>query len=1142
MGAILALKRHLRNGVALGGGKDADEVRICLIRLRPVTRRPPADAAERAIQQSERTLSAAPASLDIRLFGGFELREAGAQPLRLATRKAEALLALLALQPGEPQLRDKVCALLWPDVRDTQARHSLRQTLSLLRKALPSAAAALQVDGRSLRLVATRVHVDVASFSSCIALGTRDALMEAGRHYRGELLEGMAVNEQPFERWLQCERERLRTQLSRALTQLIAMDMAAERYADAAEVCSRLLQLDPLSEEAHRSLMRLLALQGRRAAALQQYRALTQLLDEELGAAPDPLTQQLYAEIEAGTAGAAQSESSVAQPSVLVKVRAKRAPLSTIGRATELAQLLGALSTEAAAPPAEASHPCVTLVTGEAGAGKTHLCDRVVHAARARGFTVLRARCFESEQVLPLSLWANLLRSAIHPELPLSSEQRAELASLFPELGQEPHERAADARRLFHAVHRLVATLAERAPLLLLLEDLHWADEMSARLLSYVGRRQQSTRCVVLVSAREEELSATAFIREALEELKRERRLARVALSPLSHEETCELAAGLAEAHALSPLEASLLEQIWAISEGNPLVIVESVRALACGTLARDVTQLPVPERVRSLIMSRVAKVSAGSRELLSVAAVAGRELDLDVLVAIFGALPLTAAIDELAQAQLVRASDERVYFTHDRIRETLYREMLPVRRRLLHARVASALEQHVAESSHAVLGHIGYHYSRAGDAPRALRYLLRFADSAWRDHGVHEALLALEQAFADSAHLPEAERDAAAVEIAIRQAHCLASIGRFAELTTRLQALVPRVQALDAPQLIAAFHFFLGFSLAFQVERRDAEAHAQRALMLAERSEYTLVTGYAHALLAYLCQMTGRFEQGVAHGERATEQLARCDAGPEASALAWLSLALNLLWLGDPRAALRACDKASDIARSAGSLRAESLAATVAGCVYAYTDQWERALAATQHAVEASKEPATLVSALWSTAWAKSGSGQTDVAIALLSEVITALEQEGMRGWSANARMILADAQLRAGDAVRAAQLAQEAHEVAVAADELTCIGMVMRVQGQAALQLGELDKARELLDACVKLFRELHAPIDEAKSLVERAALAAEQHRPEQARQDLQRARELFVACGVDASLERIDRLEATLAEHVGGELATI
>ncbi|HET8938406.1 MAG TPA: AAA family ATPase [Polyangiales bacterium] len=1059
--------------------------------------------------------------LDVRLLGSFELRDAAGRVLRLNTRKAEALLALLALQSGQPQARDKLCALLWPEVREAQARHSLRQTLLQLRKALASTPSALWSDSRGLQLTAAGVRSDFSQLQRCIAQNTRDALHEASQWYRGDLLDGLTVGEAPFDHWLRGERKRVREQMAEALSRLLAIESEAQRDAEALQVCSRLLALDPLREEAHRSMMSLLVRQGRRAAALEHYIAFAATLRSQLGSEPDPLTQQLFAQLER-TPNALTSEPA---PAAAVSIQNKPTTLATSGRAQELERLFAALQTAAKAQAQ------VALLVGEAGVGKTHLCDCVVQAAEARGFRVLRARCFESEQVLPLSLWANLLRDAITPDTQLSREQRAELSTLIPELSPDEPPRTSDARKLFHAVHELVTRLADASPLLLLLEDMHWADEMSARLLSYLGRHQRQTRCLLLVSVREEDVPAGSFIAAALGELAREQQLSRVELAPLSNADTRELSDRLAQHHELPPLEAAVYEQIWAISQGNPLVIVESVRALACGVLARDVTQLPVPERVRTLIQNRVAKVSVAAREVLAVAAVAGRELELDVLMSALEGLPLTAALDELARAQLVRAIEERVYFTHDRIRETLYSEMLPVSRRLLHGRVAKALEQRESKLP-ATLGHIGYHYSKAGNAPSAVRYLMRFADLAFRDHGINEALVALEQAFADAESLPKAERDRLTVEIVIRQAYCFISLTRMAELIARMQKLAPQLEPLERPDLAGAFHFFWGFALALTADPRVAKTHAQRALAYATRCNDERITAFTHVLLSYLCFSTSSYQEGVAHGLMATERLAKRADSVEATSMAWLCLALNQIWLGYVPDALKAATKASDIALATDNLRVQALSASVLGVVYAATDQWELALAETQRGLKASREPFTFFFALWSSAWAQSGSGQTAPAIELLTQVIEQLDQHGMRAWCGHATVILADAHIRSGNPARAVELAGDAIEIANVTDDRGCYGWALRARGQALCMLGQYAAARTQLDDAMQLFEPLEARLDQAKCLVEHAVLELAEQRKEAAQHDLQRAHALFTACHATESLLRVTRLMAAAA----------
>jgi len=161
--------------------------------------------------------------------------------------------------------------------------------------------------------------------------------------------------------------------------------------------------------------------------------------------------------------------------------------------------------------------------------------------------------------------------------------------------------------------------------------------------------------------------------------------------------------------------------------------------------------------------------------------------------------------------------------------------------------------------------------------------------------------------------------------------------------------------------------------------------------------------------------------------------------------------------------------------------------------------------------------------------AWARSGLGETEEAIALLTYLIDELGRHGMRAWSGHAKFILADACLRAGDAARAAQVASEALEIALATEDRACAGWAMRCQGQAALALGQLREARECLERALQLFEALEAPIDCAYCLVERALVARAEGKAQAAGRDLRRARELFTQCGVLAPLERIERSSA-------------
>jgi TolB-like protein len=238
------------------------------------------------------------ASLNIRLLGGFAAHLASGAPVPSIGRKAQALLAYLALAPGTPHAREKLTALLWSDRGEAQARSSLRQALSELRKVLAGAdPPPLETKGEVVALAAGAVVVDVEVFERLIAGGECPSLEAAVDLYKGDLLDGLAVPDPAFEDWLRGERQRLREIAREAMTRLMELQLAAGEAESVFATARRLLGLDPLQEPAHRALMRLHADKGERVLALQQYQACRELLRDELGVAPDGETERLHEEI-----------------------------------------------------------------------------------------------------------------------------------------------------------------------------------------------------------------------------------------------------------------------------------------------------------------------------------------------------------------------------------------------------------------------------------------------------------------------------------------------------------------------------------------------------------------------------------------------------------------------------------------------------------------------------------------------------------------------------------------------------------------------------------------------------------------------------------------------------------------------------
>ncbi|HEU4370040.1 MAG TPA: alpha/beta fold hydrolase [Methylomirabilota bacterium] len=235
--------------------------------------------------------------LSIGLLGGFRAQLGSGRLLTIRRKKAQALLAYLALRPDVSHSRESLAGLLWSGTTDQHARHNLRQTLFALRQALPSATAPLRREGETVGLRGSAVTVDTAAFERCVQRGTREALHEAAALYRGELLEGFTLGESPFDDWVAAERHRLRGLALEGLEKLLAMDVAVDASERAVATGLRLLALDPLRETAHRTLMELYARQGRRTLALRQYQLCIDALRRELGVGPEADTTRLYRHI-----------------------------------------------------------------------------------------------------------------------------------------------------------------------------------------------------------------------------------------------------------------------------------------------------------------------------------------------------------------------------------------------------------------------------------------------------------------------------------------------------------------------------------------------------------------------------------------------------------------------------------------------------------------------------------------------------------------------------------------------------------------------------------------------------------------------------------------------------------------------------
>lgn len=239
------------------------------------------------------------AVLHLELLGDFRLRSDSGSLVTISAKKSQAMLAYLAVKPSQLFSRDKMANLLWSSTAPEQARQSLRQTLSTLRKELAqiSPQKILLEEGDFLSLDASLVQVDVVEFESLVSAGTAEALDPATRLYGGDFLDGFLIDEERFDQWVIAERDRLHRLALRAHAQLVETLSRGDAVDEAIAVAQRSLRLDPLQESMHRTLMRLYMQSGDPLNALQQYDACAKVLRRELDVEPDAETKALQQEI-----------------------------------------------------------------------------------------------------------------------------------------------------------------------------------------------------------------------------------------------------------------------------------------------------------------------------------------------------------------------------------------------------------------------------------------------------------------------------------------------------------------------------------------------------------------------------------------------------------------------------------------------------------------------------------------------------------------------------------------------------------------------------------------------------------------------------------------------------------------------------
>lgn len=656
-----------------------------------------------------------PADLTFHLLGPFTLSRDG-QPVQVSSSRLRALLATMALSAGEPVTAVQLAERVWAPAPLDNPRNALYTNVVRLRRLIGNDAIRTVPDGYLLDIPAA--NVDLLRFRELVeeAAAARqlsrwpqelELLREALGLWRGQPFTGVQSA------WLDTEiAPRVAEERFAALNRRISLELAGGRHLALIPELRELTGAYPLQEAIWEKLVLALHRAGRRADALDAFRQAREVLRDELGLDPGRELEQLHRAVLAADDPIPQTPRAVA----------------FVGRRSELRWLAEAYAAAAA------GHVRVALISGEAGVGKTRLVEQFVTGAAVAEAHVLSGACVKlGSDGLPLAPFLTALRSLVDRlgvaavgEL-LPGVRLDRFRPDFDVLDSTDPAQQVQVSQLFSA---LLQRVSRRRPVVLVVEDLHWADRSSLDLLAMLARSLGSARVLVIATYRTDDVRRGHPLRAFLGELERLRWVESYELPELTRAETGELVA----ARLAQPPSPSYVDRIHAHSGGNAFFVEELLHADVVGTDAADT--------LRGLLLSQLERLSEPAQRIVRVAAVGAEHLPHELLAAAAG-LPEERLIDllrEAVDARVLMADRTGYTFRHELVRDAVAGDLLPGERLALHRKYAAALSDHPhgtpADRTAAQLAH---HWVEAAEPARALPALLSAADVAASVHAYPE-------------------------------------------------------------------------------------------------------------------------------------------------------------------------------------------------------------------------------------------------------------------------------------------------------------------------------------------------------------------------------------------------------------------
>jgi DNA-binding SARP family transcriptional activator/tetratricopeptide (TPR) repeat protein len=793
----------------------------------------------------------------------------------LGSRKGRLLLQLLVAQRGRLVPTERIADVLWGDDQPRDPAANVATLVSRLRSVLgddviagsraaygllPGGAWVTDVD-TARRLVVEATDRRKAGEPGLAGVAAARAHYLLGEH---DGLVGL-----PGDDWVLPLREEIRAlrRTARHLGAVCATDTGDLHTARTLAVAA--VAADPLDEQACRDLMTALAADGESATALSCYADLQRTLRRELGIDPHRDTREVHLAILRG-----------GQPAAAAPVHDDKSRVEgrLLGRAGELATVRDAWSS------AVAGQPCLTLVLGEAGIGKSRLLAEVESLVRSTGGVVLAARCHASER----SLFLEPVLEALRPQLTrlgaaalvdLAGAHSEALVALLPQLtaglpgaerrGDRPMEAEAERRRAYEAVAHVLARLSRDRPVLLALDDAQDAGLATVDLLDYLSRHLGAARVLIVAAARSEESRAL------LERTGERRRV--VALGPLP------VSAVTAMAAAAGHMDQA--EALASRTKGHPFSVVEMLRALAAG-------ESGIPPSLAEAVLRRVSRTGPEGEQAMQAAAVLGSQVDPEQLAGLLTVSELEAVrrCESLVTARLMNREGLGYEFANDLVQEVVYDAVPPPIRRAHHRRAADLLAEHPEA--------LARHADAVGDWARAARAWLLAGDEAMRSAAAHDAAALLDRAAA--AARTGADDDLLA-RVLLSRARVWEALTDFETSLADIDEALQLARGVGSKRIEMKALRARGGDVLVGLRHPAAEpfAHLSDGLRLAGELGDRVAEADFGGRLAVLEVSRLRFEQALRHGQRSIAA-ARAAADDRALAIGLDGIKTAYAYLGD--------------------------------------------------------------------------------------------------------------------------------------------------------------------------------------------------------------------------------------------------